>query len=127
HCLMQALDDAVGLRALCLGPGMIDVLDGQVEFVFVTIMGTAVLGAAVGQNALQGYTVFLVEGNNPVIEQVSGGNRRLAIVELGEADLGVGVGEGLSVKTNNPPQHNDAENNLNAAINRNSVFEITMR
>jgi hypothetical protein len=51
HCLVEVLDDAVGLRALCLGPSVIDVLDSQVEFVFVTIMGTAVLGAAVGQNA----------------------------------------------------------------------------
>jgi hypothetical protein len=43
HCLVEVLDDAVGLRALCLGPSVIDVLDSQVEFVFVTIMGTAVL------------------------------------------------------------------------------------
>jgi hypothetical protein len=26
---MEAFTDAVGLRALCLGPGVIDVLDGQ--------------------------------------------------------------------------------------------------
>jgi hypothetical protein len=26
---VKSLDDAVGLRALCLGPGVIDVLDGQ--------------------------------------------------------------------------------------------------
>jgi len=32
---MEALADAVGLRALGLGAGVIDVLDGQVKLVFV--------------------------------------------------------------------------------------------
>src|SRR5262249_48105117 len=121
-----ALDDAVGLRALCLGPGMIDVLDGQVEFVFVAIMGAAVLGAAVGQNALQGHTVFLVEGNNPVVEQVGGGDRRLAIVELGEAELGVGVDEGLLVNTTNALQRTDVEPILSAAVTRTLGLELAM-
>jgi hypothetical protein len=34
---MEALADAVGLRALGLGPGVIDVLDGQIKLVFVTV------------------------------------------------------------------------------------------
>ena len=67
HCLVESLDDAVGLRALCLGPGVIDVLDGQVEFILVTIVSAAVLGATVGQDALQGYALVLVEENDPVV------------------------------------------------------------
>ena len=34
HGLVEALDDAVGLRALGLGSGMVDVLDREIELVF---------------------------------------------------------------------------------------------
>ena len=44
---MEALADAVGLRALGLGAAVIDVLDGEVELVFVAL-GAAELGAAIG-------------------------------------------------------------------------------
>src|SRR5689334_24381098 len=42
--------DTVGLRALHLGPGVVDILDGEVELIFVTIVGTAILGATIGQD-----------------------------------------------------------------------------
>src|SRR5205823_8653850 len=35
HGSMETLADAVGLRALCLGAAVIDVLDRQVELIFV--------------------------------------------------------------------------------------------
>ena len=38
-----------GLRALGLGAAVIDVLDGEVELVFVAL-GAAKLGAAIGQH-----------------------------------------------------------------------------
>jgi hypothetical protein len=41
--------------------------------------------------------VLLVERDHPVVEEISGGQRRLSVVKLGEADLGVGVDEGLLV------------------------------
>ena len=37
-----------------------------------------------------------------VAKQIGGGERRLAVVELGEADLGVGVDEGLLVDPADP-------------------------
>ena len=45
---METLADAVGLRALGLGPGVVDVLDRQVKLVFVAVAATE-LGAAVGR------------------------------------------------------------------------------
>ena len=45
HGAMEALADAVGLRALGLGAAVIDVLDRQVELVFVALVA-AELGAA---------------------------------------------------------------------------------
>src|SRR5215813_10153827 len=46
---MKAFADTIGLRALGLGAAVIDVLDRQVELVFVAL-GAAELGAAVGQH-----------------------------------------------------------------------------
>ena len=97
HGFVEALDDAVGLRALGLGPGVVDVLDRQIELVFVAVVGPAIFGPAVGEHALQGNVVLLVERDHPVVEQVCGGERGLAVIELGEGDLGVGVDEGLLV------------------------------
>ncbi len=83
---MEALDDAVGLRALGLGSGVVDILDRQIELVFVAVVGPAVLGPTVGD------VVLLVERDHPVVEQVCGGERGLSI-----GKLGVGVDEGLLV------------------------------
>jgi hypothetical protein len=38
---VEALDDAVGLRALGLGSGVVDVLDREIELVFVAVVGSA--------------------------------------------------------------------------------------
>ena len=54
HGLVEALDDAVGLRAPGLGSGVVDVLDRQIELVFVAVVGPAIFGPAVGEHALQG-------------------------------------------------------------------------
>ncbi len=37
HGFVEALADAVGLRALCLGPRMIDVLDGKIKLVLMML------------------------------------------------------------------------------------------
>jgi hypothetical protein len=74
---------------------MVNVLDRQIELVFMAVVGPAIFGPAVGEQALQGNLVLLVERDHPVVEQVCGGERGLAVVELGEANLGVGVDEGL--------------------------------
>jgi len=37
--------------------------------------------------------VLLVERDHPVVEEIGGGERGLSVVELGEAELGVGVDE----------------------------------
>src|SRR4029077_13360559 len=46
HRAMEALADAIGLLALGFGAAVVDVLDGQVELVFVALIATE-LGAAV--------------------------------------------------------------------------------
>ena len=50
---MEALANAIGLRALGLGAAVVDVLNGEIELVFVAL-GAAKLGAAIGQHATAG-------------------------------------------------------------------------
>ena len=114
---VEALDDAVGLRAFGLSPGVVDVLDREIKLVFVAVVGPAVFGPAVGEHALQGDVVLFVERDHPVVEQV-GGERRLSVVDLGEADLGVGVDEGLLVDASDALERPDVEGVLGAAVSR---------
>ena len=51
HRLVEALHDAINLWALGLGPTVIDVFHGQVQFVLVALRVAAVLGASIGQHA----------------------------------------------------------------------------
>src|SRR5262249_14180740 len=48
QCLMEPLAYAVGLRALHLGPGVVDILHREVELIFVAIVGAAIFGTTVG-------------------------------------------------------------------------------
>ena len=107
-----------GLAAPGLGSGVVDVLDRQIELVFVAVVGPAVFGPAVGEHALQGDAVLLVERDHPVVEQVCGGQRGLAVVELGEADLGVGVDKGLLIDAPDALERPDIEGVLGAAVAR---------
>ena len=50
--LVEPFADAVGLRAVGLGPGMVDVLQRQVELVGVIIRLPAALICPVGEDAL---------------------------------------------------------------------------
>ena len=59
---MEALADPVGLGMPRLGPGVIDVLHGQIQFVLMALGGASILGPAIGEHAVQGNLVLLEEG-----------------------------------------------------------------
>src|SRR5215471_4056347 len=88
---MEALADAVGLRALGFGARVINVLDREIELVLVPLRIAAILATAVGQYPQQLDIMAIEEGNHPVVQQISRCDRRFTIVELGASDLGVGV------------------------------------
>src|SRR5207247_11219709 len=79
---MEALANAVGLRALGLGAAVVDVLDREIELVLVAL-AAAELSATIGQHARQPDAVLVVERHHPIIEDFSGGDRGLAVIELG--------------------------------------------
>ena len=66
------------------------------------------------------------ERHDPIIEQICRCDRRLAIIQLGEANLGVGVDEGLLVDAADALQIADVERILSAAIARVLALEFAV-
>jgi len=124
---VEPLDDAVGLRASRLGAAVVDVLDREVEFVFVGLGGAAVFGAAVGQHPAQLEFLLVEEGHDAIVEQIGRGDRGLAVIKLGEAELAVGVDEGLLVDAPDTLQRADIEGVLRAAIAWAFALEFAVR
>jgi hypothetical protein len=58
HGFVEALADSIGLRAPGFGADVIDVLHREIEFIFVTVVGAAIFGAAIGQNPLQRHAMI---------------------------------------------------------------------
>ena len=69
HRLVKALDDTVGLRALGLRPRVVDVLDGEIELLFVPLRISAVFDSAIGQHALQLDALLLKEREYAIIQK----------------------------------------------------------
>src|SRR5579863_7506513 len=93
HRLVEPLNDAIRLRALGLGARMVDILERQIELIFVMLRVAAIFRAAIGQHAAEPYLPRIIERHDAIVEKIGGGDRRLAVVELGESDLGVGIDE----------------------------------
>src|SRR5512134_1347325 len=127
HGLVEALADAIGLRTLGLGSTVVDVLDREIELVLVPLRVAAVFAAAVGQHPAQRDAVLLVKRQHPVIQQIGRGDRRLDVVELGEANLGIGVDEGLLVDAAHPLQRADIKGVLGTAVAGTGAVELAMR
>ena len=77
---------------------------------------SAIFRASVGQHAAQPDLVLIIEGHHTVVEEIGRGERGLAIVELSEGDLGIGVDEGLLVDAPDPLHGADIEGVLGAAV-----------
>lgn len=73
--LVEALADAVGLRALHTRAGVVDVLHRQVELVLVALPRAAVLRAPNGQDPEQAHVLLLEERDDPVVLELGGHQR----------------------------------------------------
>jgi hypothetical protein len=81
---------------------MVGILDREVELVPVSFRVAAELATAVGQHTQQLGIVLLEERQHPVVQEIGRRDRRLAIIELGEGDLGIGIDEGLLIDAPDP-------------------------
>src|SRR5512133_1153977 len=125
--LVEPFTDAVRLRALGLGARVIDVLNREIQLVFVPFGVAAELAAAISQHAQQLDIVLLEERQHTVVEEIGRRDRRFAVVELGKADLGVGVNERLLVNSPHALQIADIERILGTAVARMLALELAVR
>jgi hypothetical protein len=68
-----------------------------------------------------------LDGHDAILEQTGRCERRLAIIELGEGDLGVSVDERPLIDAPDALEIADIERILNAAIARMLTFEFAKR
>src|ERR1700691_5355232 len=127
HRLVEPLDDAIRLRDLGLGARMVDILERQVELIFVVLGVAAIFRAAISQHAAEPHLPRIIERHDAIVDEISRGDGRLAIIELGKGDLGVGVDKGLLVDAADPLHVADVERILGAAIARTFALELAMR
>ena len=94
---VEAFTNAVCLRTFRLDFGVVDVLNGKIQFVFMRFPVSAVFGSPVREHPHQFQVMLLEERNHPVIEHVRRHERVLPVIEFGEADFGIGVDNRLLV------------------------------
>jgi hypothetical protein len=91
HGSMEPLADSIRLRALGLGPGMIDVLDGELELVVVMLGVAAILGATIRHYPAQDDAVLFEERQHRLVCTHRGAGREY---ECKPAALPVSAGRG---------------------------------
>src|ERR1700730_5263128 len=64
------LNDAIRLWTLRLGPGMVDILHREIEFIFVMLGIAAIFRAAVGQNTAEPYLLFVEERHDAIVQEI---------------------------------------------------------
>ena len=66
--LVEALANAVGLRMLDLGPGVINIVDGQEQLVVVLVRPATILGSTVGHDTQHWKAMFFIERQHLIVE-----------------------------------------------------------
>ena len=71
--------------------------------------------------------MLVVERHYPVIEDLGGGDRGLAVIQLGKGDFGVDIDEGLLIDPPDALQGADVESVLRPAVAGALAVELAMR
>ena len=123
---VETLADAVGLRATRFCPRVVDILNGQIELIFMPIMGAAEFRATIRQNTIDTQAMLVKERYHPIIEQIGGRQRCLAIIELGETHLRVGINPRLLIDPAYTFQGANIETILRNTVARMFAFKFPM-
>jgi len=123
---VEAFADSIGLGFAGLGPGMVNVLNSQVELVLVVLAGATVLSAAVGKNTQERNSMSLEKRQDAVVEHIGGDQGVLAVIKLGRGDLRVGIDEGLLVDSPHPFEGSNIERILGSQIAGMFGFDLAM-
>src|ERR1700731_3471989 len=124
--LVKALDNAIRLWALRLGPRMVNVFHREIKLVVVMLGIAAIFRAAVGQHTAEPHLLFVEERQDAIVQEIGRCDWRLPIIEFGEGDLRVGVDEGLLIDASDALHVADVERVLGAAVTRMLTLEFAM-
>lgn len=77
------------------GFSVFDIVQSEIELIVMRFRPATVFRAAIGEYTDQSHVLLCQERQDPVVQQISSGNRRLRSVELGCSPLRIGIDEGL--------------------------------
>lgn len=97
HGSVEAFTYPVCLWALCLGLGVVYVLDSQIQLELMVLPCATVLSPPVCEDAQQWGIILLIDRQYPVVEHIGGNQGYLAVIELSGGHLGVRVYKGLLI------------------------------
>lgn len=109
HGAVEALDDAVGLRAADLGRAVLDLLELEEELVRMLVWPFAEFPSIVRQHHLDPGIMGLEGRDNVVVEDMNGGDRQLGRIEPGPGMAQMAVDGRLHVYLADPLERTDEE------------------
>src|SRR5688572_5358585 len=124
---VKPLADPVRLGTLRLRSGVLDVLNGEVQLIGMTIRRAAILRATIREDPTYRDLMLGKKRQHAIVEQVRRGDRRLLRIQLGERDLAVRVDEGLLIDATDAFQRPHIKRVLRAAVPRAFTFEFAAR
>ena len=127
HRLVQALNDPVRLRALGLGPRVVDVFDREVQLVRVLLGIPAVFGSSIGKHSAHADVVLFEEGKNSIVQDICRCDRSLLRVKLCKRNFAVGVNECLLVDAPDAFERANVEGVLSAAVAGAFALKLAVR
>jgi hypothetical protein len=108
--------DSIGLRMPDLRPRVVDVLDREIQFIFMPLGAPQVLSASVGEHPIQRDLLLFEEWQHPITEEIGSRDGRPPDIKLFKADLTVGIDKGLLVAAADTFEGPDVEVVLGSAV-----------
>src|ERR1051325_1321314 len=123
---MQTFADAVALRMTDFCFAMFNVLQAQVQLVFMMIWLPIKLGPAIRQYTHHRYFMLFKEWQDLVVQYIGRSDRMLAGVELSKSNARVSIDESLLINSANTFDGAHVIGILRTEITRMDGFDLTM-
>lgn len=91
NCLVERLTDPIRLGTSCPGFGMFYLMILKKNLIGMFIRSSTELSSSISQDPQDVDSLIIEEGQNPVIQSVSGCDRDLGRVEFGKGNRGIGA------------------------------------
>src|SRR5262249_17445766 len=101
-------------------------LECQVQLVFMSVGGTAIFRASIGEHSAERNLVLVEERHHSIVEQVRCGKWGSPVVHLGETNLAIGIDERLLINAPHALHRSDIESVLCSAVAGALALEFSM-